>query len=246
VFNQGSPWRDHSTYWNASDDFVGRLVSSIAEHVDSDVAALLNADRQGASLQPERRRWRVAWLGRARRVAALAALASIVAQWPQWRAVWTSEGLRTVIGESLLRAGAVVAAFVPDWVMPWLVRPLPAELSARAARADTVAAFEGAAFPLALACAGYVLALLLWKGWDWHERETFGAGEPYENFNTWATWFLLAMTFVPIIAVTRALQGTLDRLLDPPAVRVIAGVALVAVLAVPHWLVFRGSRERNA
>ena len=157
VWNLGSAFRDHSSYWQNADQFVTAVAVAIASVASINLTATHEWDDQRLLRAEHRRRWRVGWLGVMRAVAVVVGvlLALRFRQGP-WRQLGDLPGPLGVIfheGMDLIEKTPFLKLLVSDWTKSALVQMLgPASL---------------------FVCVWLIYRLFLaaWSWWDHHDTE---------------------------------------------------------------------------
>lgn len=183
VVNRRSIFLDHTTYWTAHDDFVGRVVSRLA-----DVAKLpikLPLDQDWLDMSAARRRWRVQLLSGCRMITCVAIVMTI---------------LCSLRGAEIVAQVGTVALPILRGVKGWLP-PLPEQLRALAASPH----FLGALILIAATLTMWAVAVWGWRMWETLDFQQFFYRTPYKTkglgLAVFAVGWLGVTITTPIVAL---------------------------------------------
>jgi hypothetical protein len=143
VSNRGSSLSDHTTYWKNPEGFVAPMVGALGELCDLDLEGVFSFDRERLVIARHRRRWRVQWLRRARRLITATALL-----------VWLFGDVQTfTVG---LFNGALHALRSTPWLGSLLGMALPEKVQATSFT-TAMAVAVGAAIAYGLVFTGWIV-----------------------------------------------------------------------------------------
>lgn len=142
VFNQASPWLDHTGYLRSTDGFLVAMIHQVAQVAQGPVAESITAETYGVGAVGRRRGWRLGWLVRFRWVLACAIAVASIRIWsdllrvaqvlvdvtPQYlrkpvgstvavgQGIWDEVGMRAdVVVSAVVALGAFVAIYLVVW-----------------------------------------------------------------------------------------------------------------------------------
>jgi hypothetical protein len=220
VFNTGSAWSDHTTYWRNQDGFVGLVVAELAEVSALPLACLCVGDADVVEHARWRRRWRVRALGIARLVV-----------WPSLFAiVWHLRAIAPDIGAPIVGAAR------------WAILLLPAGLAGKYSAAVPLERAHLAGWVLLGlgAVVWYGLVTLSWRSWERHDLRRLFAREHVDSGGLPFVIFVVLGVVPPLVAVGLSLpwaavvdRSVLARLSEIPGL--FWSSLLVSFLALAMW-----------
>jgi hypothetical protein len=193
VYNLASPLRDHTSYWQNTDEFVSTIAATLADAAGQSVDAPDSWDASTRQVAAARRRWRVGWL-QGLRLLALATTGVLLL---------IHANQSDTIGRWAVGVATRLAGLLPlvDW-NPGATMPLLAH--------------RGIGFLAVLmaALAGYLLLAGLWRWWDVRDSRRQVRGE---DVQLWSSEFVGLLTGTGALLVVAWLLSAGARFsLDPP------------------------------
>lgn len=229
VHNRGSFVRDHTTYWNNTDEFVSAVACEVSRLTTVDPVKTLVPDVYTLKKVAAQRGQRVKWLGVARAVVLLTGTAVVVARCGELPSLtrWVVSVLPDTTGPSI--ESTLVAPFVDllQWVRTGGARAVGLILSFATVQAVSKVVF------------------LCWRAWDASDTAAFLNGEVYNRQWLGRTVFGFCGTLVLGLGTVAALLGGLRDVTWLVGAVIAAGLgALVVNISHRGWLAVRGRVDK--
>lgn len=235
VWNSGSRFADHTTYWRSIDGFVIPLIRCLAETAESPLAAHLPDETESV---PARARRRLRWLVTARALVALIAVGYLLWRWSE-----------------LSKLGAQLRDRVPSSLGFARFIETPGQIS------SATASIIGASIVLLAAWIGYAVVRYFW--WRWAQSEQRLVASHSEPAGRPAAFWVFAMALGAVLSAVSIIERAAREIRGSPGwsndlaswndlafvwLGFVLLLCLVFVLPFTRWgpLALRQSSERAA